>query len=294
MAWKYFGIEAIKFTRYDLVLKELADALAERIGDGRSLCSSGTKLSIEEAAAIMNQLEILDNTNYYNPFVRQENNTNIPYTSFYAADILDHYHMDPVFFKKSFKRMFDPMWAFQRQLIIDAMRWRKYPFNSSIAKYTDAKLYGLQQQDSFETCCDAVRKGEHIEQRIRDSGFYMYREKEKYNIKIWVSALEITGFDSLRFYMHMYSKIFSHDLDYGRFHPFGPITEPDRSFLLRSVSDQPQIHPLLTTEQRAQFQINQPQDGEIYNFNFQFSPVYCYDTPGGFNFYEPNFNIVPN
>ena len=47
MAWKYFGLEAIRFTRYDLVLEELVQAFMERRGITRPLCPQGTKITMQ-------------------------------------------------------------------------------------------------------------------------------------------------------------------------------------------------------------------------------------------------------
>lgn len=294
MPWKYFGPEAIRFTRYDLVLEELAQALSERIGyaDGY-LCPPGTKLSIEEAVELMKQLEPLDNTSYFNPFERSENSTNIPYRAFYCKDILAHYNMDIISIKQPFKRLFDPMWAFQRQLIIDAMRWRKYTFKNNITAYAAAKKYGLRETGSFEECCSAVRTGEPTEERIRAAEFYMDRSEERYSIRLWVSAFEIKDYDRIRFKMALYSKIFSTNVEYDRFHPVGPIEEPDKSYLLRSVDDSPDVHPIITEEQRANLKIIRPENKTAYNIDFQMSPVFCYDCPGGFEICNQNFYVIP-
>lgn len=287
MTWKYFGLEAIRFTRYDLVLEELALALMERLGRTAPLCKPGTKMTMEEAVKLMNNFDQLNSSAYINPFSRRENNTTIPYPSFYADEVIAHYNMELMTFRQPFKRLFDPMWAFQRQLLLDAMRWRKSPFNSNVGNFIKSKRYGLNSDASFEECCQAVRYGEATERELYRARFYMARSYDRYNIRIWVSAFEIKNYDMMRFNLAFFSKIFDHDIDYDNFHPFGPIREPEKSYLLHYTDDTPAVHPIITGEQRANLEIRRPENNEYFNFYLQMNPVYCYDRPGGFSIYNP-------
>ena len=293
MAWKYFGLEAIRFTRYDLVLEELVQAFMERRGITRPLCPQGTKITMQEAINLMNNLERLDDTSYLNPFLRQENSTTIPYSSFYANEVLAHYNMEPVYFKQPFKRLFDPMWAYQRQLLLDAMRWRRRTFNANTGNFTGTRRYGLEGTASFEECCQAVRSGEPVNDSLSPSRFYMAGRQERYNIRIWLSTFEVKNYDMIHFNIAFFSKIFLHDVSYGNFHPFGPMKEPEKSYLLHYTGDDPAVHTIITEEQRAELEIIKPQDNEIYDIYLQMNPVYCYDRPGGFSIYNqwPELNI---